>query len=146
MPSKEIQVEKSSMGMQFKIRNLTDDLHKKIVKWLCVNHRMVLLPSFETSQMLRKGQGRIGSKTARAMAAWSHYRFKMSILHLSQENIHGASQSYVMNISQARHVDNVALSMISLLVSKHSSVHNVPIYSGLRHQYAARNILYKNFP
>jgi hypothetical protein len=102
---------------------------------------MVLLPSFETSQLLRKGQRRIGNKKARAIATWSHYRFKMSLLHLSQENIHGASQSYVMNISQARHVENVALSMISLLVPKHSSVHNVPIYSRSRDQYAARNIL-----
>ncbi len=109
---------KAAMRIQFKIRNLIDDLHKKMVKWLCVNHRMVLLPSFETSQLLRKGQRRIGNKKARAMATWGHYRFKMSILHLSQENIHGASQSYVMNISQERHVDNVGFIHDKLADSK----------------------------
>jgi putative transposase len=78
-------LKKAAMRIQFKIRNLIDDIHKKMVHWLCANHRVVLLPSFETSQMLRKGQRRISSKTARAMATWSHYRFKQRLLHKARE-------------------------------------------------------------
>jgi putative transposase len=76
---------KAAMRIQFKIRNLIDDIHKKMVHWLCANYRVVLLPSFETSQMLRKGQRRINSKTARAMETWSHYRFKQRLLHKARE-------------------------------------------------------------
>jgi putative transposase len=78
-------LKKAAMRIQFKIRNLIDDMHKKMVHWLCANHRVVLLPSFETSQMLRKGQRRTQSKTARAMATWSHYRFKQRLLHKVRE-------------------------------------------------------------
>jgi transposase len=35
--------------IRHKIRNLVDDLHKRLAKWLCENHETVLLPPFETS-------------------------------------------------------------------------------------------------
>lgn len=71
--------------LRLRIRNLVDDLHKRLVRWLCENHRVVLLPTFETSQMLRRGQRHIRSKTARAMSTWSHYRFQQRLLHKARE-------------------------------------------------------------
>jgi len=68
-----------------KIRNLVDDLHKKCVKWLCENFRVVLLPLFETSKMIRRGQRRLNSKTARAISTWSHYRFRQRLLNKARE-------------------------------------------------------------
>ena len=65
---------KVAARIRLKIRNLVDNLHKHLAKWLCENYEVVLLPTFETSQMLRRGQRRIRSKTAHAMATWSHYR------------------------------------------------------------------------
>ena len=76
---------KAAARIRRKIRNLIDDLHKRLAKWLCECYEVVLLPSFETSQMLRKGQRRIGSKTARSMATWSHYRFKQRLLAKARE-------------------------------------------------------------
>ena len=67
---KRYRMRKAAARIRRKIRNLIDDLHKRLAKWLCECYEVVLLPSFETSQMLRKGQRRIGSKTARAMATW----------------------------------------------------------------------------
>jgi len=67
------------------VRYLISELHKKMVRWLCVHYKVILLPEFETSKMLRRGQRRINSKTARGMATWSHYRFKQRLLHKSQE-------------------------------------------------------------
>ncbi len=51
----------------------------------CVNYKVVLLPKFEISKMVRKGQRRIGSKTARVMATWSNYSFKQRFLLKSAE-------------------------------------------------------------
>ncbi|KAK9373832.1 uncharacterized protein V1513DRAFT_447699, partial [Lipomyces chichibuensis] len=63
-----------------RIRNLVDDLHKRAAKYLCSSYNLVLLPTFPTQQMVGTGHRRIGSKTARAMATWSHYRFQKRLL------------------------------------------------------------------
>ena len=47
-----------------KIRCLVNDCHYKLAKWLCENYRIILLPEFRTQGMVRRGQRRIGSKTA----------------------------------------------------------------------------------
>ena len=74
-----------------KIRNLVDDLHRKLIKWLCENYRLVLLPSFDTSVMLSKKGARrrvINSETARMMATWAHYRFKQRLLSKASTYAH----------------------------------------------------------
>lgn len=119
---KRYRLKRAAMRVQFKIRNLVDDLHKKMVKWLCMNHRVVLIPSFETSQMLRKGQRRIGSKTARAMATWSHYRFKQRLLHKSREHLW--CQSIICDEHYtSKTFGGVDSSMTSLVARRYSTVH-----------------------
>ena len=71
--------------LRSKIRSLVDDLHRKLAKWLCLEYRAVLLPEFETSRMVRRGQRRIRSETARAMATWAHYRFRRRLLDKARE-------------------------------------------------------------
>ena len=71
--------------VRLKIRNLVDDLHKKLAKWLCENYRCVIIPEFETSQMVTKGKRKLNSKTARAMLTWSHYRFRQRLLNKARE-------------------------------------------------------------
>jgi putative transposase len=69
-----------------KIHNLVDELHKKLVKWLVEQYHTILLPEFETQNMvIRRANRRIGSKTARAMLTWSHYRFKQRLLDKTRE-------------------------------------------------------------
>ncbi|CAB5159371.1 unnamed protein product [Rhizophagus irregularis] len=41
------------LRIQKKIRNLVDDCHRKLAKWLCSNHRIVLFPEFQTRRMIR---------------------------------------------------------------------------------------------
>src|SRR5205085_7549903 len=62
-------------------------VHVKLAKWLCENYRIILLrvPEFRTQGMVRRGQRRIDSKTARAMCTWSHYRFQQHLIHKSRE-------------------------------------------------------------
>lgn len=65
-----------------KIRRLVDELHCKTVRFLVDNYSVVLLPSFETSQMADgRGRRRISSKAVRGMMGWAHYRFKQRLLN-----------------------------------------------------------------
>lgn len=78
--------QRAAARIHTKIRALVDDLHRRLAKWLITHYELVLLPEFQSSHMLRKGQRRIRSKTARGMATWSHYRFRQHILHKVREH------------------------------------------------------------
>lgn len=65
-----------------RIRNLIDECHRKVAKWLTTEYRIIFLPTFETSQMVAKTgtkKRKINSKTVRQMLRWSHYRFKQTL-------------------------------------------------------------------
>ncbi|KAJ8098437.1 putative transposase DNA-binding domain-containing protein [Lipomyces tetrasporus] len=70
-----------------RIQNLVSDMHCRIAKYLCTTFNLVILPSFPVQQMVMRkgGQRRIRSKTARAMATWSHYRFQQRLLDKARE-------------------------------------------------------------
>lgn len=76
---------KAGARIRRRIRHLVDDLHCKLAKFLCERYHVVLLPKFETQGMIRRGQRRIKSKTARAMATWSHYRFRTRLENKARE-------------------------------------------------------------
>ena len=60
----------------FRIKNKVKALHRKISAWLCENYKVKLIPTFETSRMVRRANRKIRSKTARQMLTWSHYAFR----------------------------------------------------------------------
>jgi len=76
---------KAAIRIRRKIRQLVDELHCKLCKWLCESYRIVLLPEFKTQIMVKRGKRQIQSKTARAMLTWSHYRFKQKLLSKCRE-------------------------------------------------------------
>lgn len=55
-----------------RIQNLILELHRKIVKFVATTFKIVIIPKFETQQMVKK----LHSKTARMMMTFSHYRFR----------------------------------------------------------------------
>lgn len=72
--------------MREKIQSLVKDLHNKAVAVLVNSYKLIFLPTFDSSQMLVKinGKGKkrkINSKSARQMLTLSHYRFEE---HLKQ--------------------------------------------------------------
>lgn len=77
-------VSEKRKGVCYKIRerikNLVTELHWKTIKYLTDNFTDVLIPTFETSQMVRRGMRKINSKTARNMMCWSHFNFRMRLL------------------------------------------------------------------
>jgi putative transposase len=68
-----------------RIKNLIDELHKKAARFLVDNFNIILLPTFETSQMSVKAKRRIRAKSVRQMLTLSHYKFKQFLKHKAFE-------------------------------------------------------------
>lgn len=82
---KRFRLKKKMLRTIQRIRNLIDECHHQLARWLCQNYEIILLPKFEASQMVLKNKRKIRSKTARAMLTWSHFRFRMFLLHKIRE-------------------------------------------------------------
>jgi len=74
-------MKKAQMRLRRKIRNRVDELHRKLALWLCRNFRVVLLPHFDVSRLVKKASRIFGSSTARSMYTLSHFRFRQYLLH-----------------------------------------------------------------
>ena len=67
---------KAANKIKVKIRNLIDELHKKIAHFLVKHFDFILLPTFETKQMTKRGKRKLRKKSVRQMLTLSHYKFK----------------------------------------------------------------------
>ena len=76
---------KAANKIKVKIHNLIDELHKKIAHFLVTNFDIILLPTFETKQMTKRGARNLRKKSVRQMLTLSHYRFKMFLKHKALE-------------------------------------------------------------
>jgi transposase len=83
-------LKRAGRRMQKRIHNLVEELHKKTVKYLVTNYDTILVPKFETEDMVRSKhvKRKIRSKTARSMLTWSHYRFRQRLLNKVREYPH----------------------------------------------------------
>ena len=71
--------------MRIRIENLINELHRKTARYLVNNFDVILLPTFETSEMVERGRRRIRSKTVRNLLGLAHYRFGMFLWHKAAE-------------------------------------------------------------
>ena len=71
--------------MRIRIENLIQELHRKAARFLVGDFDVILLPTFETSEMVERGRRRIRSKTVRNLLSLAHYRFGMFLLHKARE-------------------------------------------------------------
>nr|WP_242037337.1 transposase [Limnothrix sp. FACHB-406] len=67
---------KAADRLRSKVQHLVKELHHKTARFLTENFDVILLPSFESSQMVSKSRRKIKSKTVRQMLTLSHYQFK----------------------------------------------------------------------
>jgi putative transposase len=72
---------KAAERMRWKIWDLINDLHKKVANFLVRTFNRILIPTFETSQMVTK----LASSTARNMLTFAHYRFKQYLKNRGQQ-------------------------------------------------------------
>ena len=66
-------------------KNLVDDLHKRVAYDLTQKHDVILLPTFDVSQMVKKQERKIHTKTARAMLGLGHYRFEQHLIWMCKK-------------------------------------------------------------
>ena len=62
--------------MRVRIGNLVDELHHQAARWLVENFDIILLPTFETSDMVQRGARKLRSRSARSLLTYAHYRFQ----------------------------------------------------------------------
>ena len=79
-----------------RITNYIDELRHKAARFLCGNFDVILLPTFETSQMVTKAKRRIRSKSVRQMMSFAHFRFKSFLKHKANE-----TGKFVLDVCEA---------------------------------------------
>ncbi|WP_145837540.1 RNA-guided endonuclease InsQ/TnpB family protein, partial [Dulcicalothrix desertica] len=65
-----------------RIKNLRSECHKQVASYLAKNYDVIVLPTFETSEMVVKKKRKLKNKTARAMMTWAFYQFSQTLEHL----------------------------------------------------------------
>ncbi len=65
--------------LAIRVRNLVDDLHRRVAYDLVQAFDVILLPSFETKEMSAKEDRKIRTKTVRSMLGLAHYRFRRKL-------------------------------------------------------------------
>ena len=76
---------RAAARMTVRIWNLVNELHHKTARYLVDNFDVILLPAFETSDMVTRGQRRIRSKTVRNLLSFAHHRFRNFLKHKASE-------------------------------------------------------------
>ncbi len=62
-----------------RVRNLVDDLHRRVAYDLVQSFDVIILPSFETKGMSAKEDRKIRTRTVRSMLGLAHYRFRRKL-------------------------------------------------------------------
>jgi putative transposase len=65
-----------------RIKHLRSECHKQVASYLARNYDVIVLPTFETSEMVVKKKRKLKNKTARAMMTWAFYQFSQTLEHL----------------------------------------------------------------
>jgi len=91
-------MKKRCLKLRTKIKNIISDLHWRTASWLCKNFQNIFIPSFETSQMAKKGKRKIGKKVVRNMLTLSHYKFQEKLRQTARwyqnRNVYIISEHY----------------------------------------------------
>ncbi|MGK7928274.1 MAG: RNA-guided endonuclease InsQ/TnpB family protein [Spirulina sp.] len=82
---KKQRMRKAASRIRLKIRHFVDELHHKVARFLVDNFDVILLPTFEVSQMVLKSSRKIRAKSVRQLLSWSHYRFECFLKHKAKE-------------------------------------------------------------
>lgn len=72
-------LKKAANRMRWKVRDLISELHNKTALFFVRNFDVVLIPTFETSDMARKNGRKIRAKSVRSMLSFAHYTFKQKL-------------------------------------------------------------------
>ncbi len=82
---RQARMNKAAHRLRHRIQSKVKELHHKVARFLVDNFDIILLPTFETSQMSKKLKRRIRAKSVRQMLTLSHYQFKAFLKHKAFE-------------------------------------------------------------
>ena len=68
-----------------RIRNIVKELHCKLAHFLCTNFDIILLPTFETSNMSARAVRKIRKKSVRHMLTLSHFKFQQRLIDKARQ-------------------------------------------------------------
>jgi putative transposase len=85
---KRYRMRRAKNRMHTRIKNLVEEVHKKLTLTLVQNYRTILLPKFESQKMVAKNGPKprcIRRRTAHEMMTWSHYKFQQRLINKTRE-------------------------------------------------------------
>jgi len=138
---------RAAARIEQKVKDKISDCHRKIAKFLTQKYETIIIPKFDTQNMVQKRnydgvwKRRIGKKTSRQMIRWSHYRFRELL-------IAKAEQMNSRVIVGSEHYSSKVCSHCLCYNARKDEKEFVCSYCGLeadRDVNAARNILYINW-
>lgn len=50
-----------------------------------MNYENILIPEFQVSQMVKRGDRKLHKTTVKSMLSWSHYAFRMRLMHQAKK-------------------------------------------------------------
>lgn len=95
--TKDYVLKQSITKLRNKIQNLVKEVHCKVIHFLTTNFQNIIIPPFNVSQMIKKGNRKISSNTVRKMVCWSHYAFRQRLLTKAKEvgvNVYVLGEEY----------------------------------------------------
>lgn len=122
-----------------KISNLISELHWKCISYLIQNYKIILLPDFRVSQMLRGRK--LGIMTKRLLSMFSFYKFKEKLIYKCEQY---NKKLYIVNESFTSKCCGVCGNIDSMLGSKKVYSCKKCGVSMDRDSSGARNILLKH--
>lgn len=73
-------------NVRFKIRNLIDELHWKVIKFFTSRFKVIIFPPFNVSEMVKKSKRKLPKKVVRTMNCFRFYEFKERLKLKCKEN------------------------------------------------------------
>jgi putative transposase len=72
------------LRLRERIRNLVTEFHCKAVHFLLSKFNVIILPPFNVSQMVKRADRKISTKTVRQMLSWRHYGLRQRLLNAAK--------------------------------------------------------------
>ena len=73
---KKSNLKRSIYNTRFRIKNLVDELHWKIIKFFTSRFKTIIFPPFNVSEMVKKSKRRLSKKIVRSMNCFRFFEFK----------------------------------------------------------------------
>ncbi|GIW89685.1 MAG: hypothetical protein KatS3mg109_0117 [Pirellulaceae bacterium] len=77
-------MKKALKRLRWKVKDLVDEIHKKVAHFLVARFDAIFLPTFETSEMAVKAKRKIRAKTVRSMLTFAFFRFRQTLVHMAE--------------------------------------------------------------